>query len=122
MVSAELISPVLKNAILYSVYYFIIAYSGLLGRPKFVLVTGMFCYFGYSIALINATFHGLRFSEDNMINMKPGYVKLSAEITKIFFMAGVSLILYRLMNLFDELYQEASSYFQEIKFSKSAGK
>ncbi|EMF35333.1 methyl-accepting chemotaxis protein [Leptospira interrogans] len=115
MVSPELISPVLKNAILYSVYYFIIAYSGLLGRPKFVLITGMFCYFGYSIALTNAAFHGLRFSEDNTINMKPGYVKLSAEITKIFFMAGVSLILYRLMNLFDELYQEASSYFQENK-------
>lgn len=75
----------------------------------------MFCYFGYSIALTNAAFHGLRFSEDNTINMKPGYVKLSAEITKIFFMAGVSLILYRLMNLFDELYQEASSYFQENK-------
>lgn len=57
----------------------------------------------------------VRFTEDNAINMKPGYVKLSAEITKIFFMASASLILYRLMNLFDGLYQEASTYFQENK-------
>ncbi|EMG00672.1 methyl-accepting chemotaxis protein signaling domain protein [Leptospira borgpetersenii serovar Mini str. 201000851] len=115
MVSAEIIAPVLKNAILYSVYYFIIAYSGLLGRPKFVLITGLISSIGYAIALTNAVFHGLQFSEDNVINMKPGYIKLSAEITKVVFMMGVSFILYRLMKLFDDLYQEATSYFQENK-------
>ncbi|EMY77467.1 methyl-accepting chemotaxis protein signaling domain protein [Leptospira weilii serovar Ranarum str. ICFT] len=115
MVSSEIIAPVLKNAILYSVYYFIIAYSGLLGRPNFVLLTGMVCSMGYTIALTNASFHGLQFSEDNAINMKPGHLKLSAEITKIVFMAGVSFILYRLMNLFDELYKEAVTYFEENK-------
>ncbi|MCL8265227.1 methyl-accepting chemotaxis protein [Leptospira weilii] len=115
MVSAEIIAPVLKNAILYSVYYFIIAYSGLLGKPKFVLITGLISSIGYAIALTNAVFHGLQFSEDNVINMQPGYIKLSAEITKVVFMMGVSFILYRLMKLFDDLYQEATSYFQENK-------
>ncbi|TGM05588.1 methyl-accepting chemotaxis protein [Leptospira barantonii] len=115
MVSAEIIAPVLKNAILYSVYFFIIAYSGLLGRPNFVLATGLCCSIGYGIGLTNASLHGLKFSEDNLINMTPGYLKLSAEVTKIIFMTGVSFILYRLMNLFDSLYKEASSYFQENK-------
>ncbi|APY25158.1 Methyl-accepting chemotaxis protein signaling domain protein [Leptospira borgpetersenii str. 4E] len=55
MVSAEIIAPVLKNAILYSVYYFIIAYSGLLGRPKFVLITGLISSIGYAIALTNVS-------------------------------------------------------------------
>ncbi|TGL78628.1 methyl-accepting chemotaxis protein [Leptospira yasudae] len=113
MVSAEIVAPVLKNAILYSVYYFIIAYSGLLGHPNFVIIVGLFCSIGYSIGLTNSVLHGLKFSEDNAINMTPGYVKLSAEITKIIFMSSVSFILYRLMNLFDNLYKEASSYFKE---------
>ncbi|XDD50176.1 methyl-accepting chemotaxis protein [Leptospira sp. WS92.C1] len=115
MVSAEIIAPVLKNSILYSVYYFIISYSGLLGKPKFVLVTGLLCAFGYTLGVLNAVYHGLQFSENNSINIAPGFVKLSAEITKIIFMASVSYILYRLMSLFDSLYREATSYYEENK-------
>lgn len=113
MVSAEIVAPVLKNAILYSVYYFIIVDSGLLGKPKFVFFVGIFSAVGYSAGLINAIFHGLQFSEDNKINIGPGYMKLSSEITKIIFMVAVSYILYRLMNLFDNLYREATSYYKE---------
>ncbi len=115
MVSAEIIAPVLKNAILYTVYYFIIAYSGLLGKPGFVLVTGLFCASGYGLGLGNAAIHGLQFSENNTINTAPGFIKLSSEITKIIFMFAVSFILYRLMTLFDNLYREAATYYKENK-------
>ncbi|MBM9576688.1 methyl-accepting chemotaxis protein [Leptospira sp. 201903070] len=113
MISPTVASGVMKNVILFFIYFYINIYAGLLGEKKFVILIGFLGALGSTIALSVAVLFGVELSEDPNLANKPGMLTTSVEIIKILFVFVAGIILAQLMNLFMKLADQAVKLSEE---------
>ncbi|PJZ40783.1 chemotaxis protein [Leptospira kmetyi] len=115
MISPTVASGVLKNVILFFIYFYINIYSGLLGEKRFVIFIGFLGALGSATALFVAVQFGVVLTEDPNIANKPGLLTTSVEVIKIIFVFTAGIILAQLMNLFMKLADQAGKLSEESK-------
>ncbi|MDV6237421.1 methyl-accepting chemotaxis protein [Leptospira ellisii] len=127
MISPEVASGVMKNVILFFIYFYINIYAGLLGEKRFVILIGILGALGSATALTVAVRFGVVLTEDPNLGGKPGVLTTSVEIIKIVFVFTAGVILAQLMNLFTKLSAEAGklseesrTFFQKLETNQKA--
>lgn len=105
----EFASGILKSPILFVIFFFYILYSSFLFSRSFVLVAGGVAAACSAIIALCAVHTGVILSEDRLAVMQPGNASLSAEILKVIFIIGGSLLVRSLMNLLMRLRDHADS-------------
>ncbi|MBM9498832.1 methyl-accepting chemotaxis protein [Leptospira sp. 201903071] len=115
MISPTVASGVMKNVILFFIYFYINIYAGLLGEKRFVILIGFLGALGSTIALTVAVIFGVELSEDPNLSGKPGMLTTSVEIIKIVFVFVAGIILSQLMNLFMKLADQAVKLSEESR-------
>ncbi len=89
----ERASMILKQPILYSIFFFYIIYSGFLGEPRFVLVTGATAAFSYLCALGVALTTGLVIGAQPEYAWQVGYTTYLGETFKtLYLLAGAAIV------------------------------
>ncbi|MCE9598081.1 MAG: methyl-accepting chemotaxis protein [Spirochaetia bacterium] len=105
----ESASGILKSPVLFVIFFFYIIYSSFLFSKPFVMTAGLLAAACSAAIALSAVYAGVVLTEDRKAVLLPGHASLSAEILKVAFIIGGSLLVRSLMGLLMRLRDHAES-------------
>ncbi|WP_411823137.1 methyl-accepting chemotaxis protein [Leptospira sp. 'Mane'] len=112
-------SPVLKNAILFTMNILIIINSGLLLSRSFLMWVCFSVILSQLSVIFTAYSVGVKFTEDYKLIYLPGYAPLSEQVTRILFLIMITIIMRSIIKIFLDMQTAEIERSKTIEKSKT---
>ena len=100
-------AEMLRNSILYSIYFFFLMLSAFLNSRRLILGLGVFASLNYLLLVIHAAIiQGVLFTEDHGLLLKPGSLSPVGEGLKILYLLAGAFIIHSVVGLLQKLTRE----------------